>query len=198
MKGTCWWVAAAWLSGCGAPGVLSYNSGVPKGFRAEFAAADGCSAKSHLRIPAALTKFYLIDGRESYAWLGVNQKYRGLEIEAYYRDEKGHHFSFRERRRAWQYHIPDEVGANGIMEYFEDNKLDLVAVDDGFRVVGHALAQCELTYVGAEGHPLSAKHEPATPPPCASPDPAAPTPTVVAPDAPEAFPSIDLGQESTP
>lgn len=134
--------------------MLEYTGGVPKAYRAQFA-VESCSLKSHLKVPAAQTKFYLIDGRESYAWLGVDSKYRGAEIENYYQDERGHHFSFRERRRAWQYHIPDEVGANGVMEYFERDNIKVVKVRDGFSVQGTPTDQCTLVFVGGENGPTS-------------------------------------------
>ena len=159
--------------------MLEYRSGELEEFLAEFAANDGCELNSHLRLPATTTKFFLIDGRESYAWLGVNSKYRGLEIENYYHDADGHHFSFRERHRAWQYHIPDQVGADGVMEYFEETNMKIVGIGDGFAVEGEPMGQCELTFVRTDAEaytPEPASQPPPAPDqPCSTQPPAGPS-----------------------
>lgn len=191
------------LTGCGGAGVLEYTGGVPKAYRAQFA-VESCALKSHLKVPAAETKFYLVDGRESYAWLGVDSKYRGVEIENYYQDEHGHHFSVRERRRAWQYHIPDEVGANGVMEYFERDNLKVVKIRDGFSVQGTPTDKCTLTFVGSEDGPTSDSTKPAEPcsagEPTPSSDPGAEQSASPAASGSEATPSAasEPASEETP
>lgn len=200
MLGKYAWVAtASVLLGCGGAGVLEYASGVPTAFRAQFS-AEGCSLKSHLKVAAEQTKFYLIDGREAYAWLAVDSKYRGSEVENYYQDEHGHHFSFRERRRAWQYHIPDEVGANGVMEYFERDNLRVVKIRDGFAVQGSPTEQCALVYVGNDDSTPSSDAKPT--PPCptaaAAPSSSVSEPSPNSPDAEPVSPPSDPSAEAAP
>lgn len=168
---------AVFCVGCGVSGALAYREGAPREFHAEFA-AKGCNVESHLRLPAHSTKFYLINGRTSFAWLAVDSAYEGVEVENYHKDAAGHHFTLVDRIRAWQYDIPDEVGATGSMRYFEHRPIRTTRIGGGLQVNETPVGSCELTYVGSsESQSIKKESREDSPPPCPSVAPSQTTPS---------------------